>query len=76
MFKEGNAVDKLRFGSNVRLYRKSMGYTQAKLGARVGTSGAYIYELEKGNAEPKVFLAYRIASKLGVTVEQLIGDGA
>lgn len=61
-------------GSNIRKFRVAAGYSQVKLAARTGTTNSYIYELEKGDAQPKVFLAHKIATTLGVTVEQLLEE--
>ena len=47
------------------------GTTQEELAARVGTTRQTIVAIEKGNYNPSVGLALRLAAALGVTVEQL-----
>ena len=57
------------------------GMTQEDLAGRVGTTRQTILAIEKGNYNPSVGLALRLAAALNVTVEQLFrleegeGDG-
>lgn len=57
--------------SPIRLARAAERITQAELAAAVGTSRQTIVAIEKGDYSPSVYLALRIASRLGTTVESL-----
>ncbi len=59
-------------GHRVRLHRFLRGeMNQAELAARVGVSRQTIVAIEKGNYNPSVELALRLARELGATVEEL-----
>ncbi|MEW6338596.1 MAG: helix-turn-helix transcriptional regulator [Acidobacteriota bacterium] len=59
-------------GNRVRLHRFLRGeLNQAELAARVGVSRQTIVAIEKGNYNPSVELALRLARELGATVEEL-----
>lgn len=59
-------------GNRVRLHRFLRGeMNQAELAARVGVSRQTIVAIEKGNYNPSVELALRLARELGATVEEL-----
>ncbi|MFZ5785631.1 MAG: helix-turn-helix transcriptional regulator [Acidobacteriota bacterium] len=59
-------------GNRVRLHRFLRGeLSQAELAARVGVSRQTIVAIERGNYNPSVELALRLAGELGTTVEEL-----
>lgn len=55
----------------VRVYRHAAALTQEELAARCQVSRQTIIALEKGNYEPSLGLALRIASTLSVGVDEL-----
>ena len=58
--------------NRVRYFRFIRGeMSQAELADRVGVSRQTIVAVEKGNYNPSVELALRLARTLGVTVEEL-----
>lgn len=57
--------------NRVRQLRQAMGMTQQQLADRVYVSSRTIISLEKGQYNPSLLLAYRIACVFGTTVEDL-----
>ena len=62
------------FAINVRKHRQQQGITQAVLAAKADTDVRYIQNIEAGDRVPGVVIAYRIATALGVTVDELFND--
>ena len=60
----------------IREIRKAKGMTLAALAKKVNTTPAALCRYEKGNRKPSIFMAVKIASALGVTVDELIGKKA
>jgi putative transcriptional regulator len=58
--------------SNVEMYRKKSGLTQAALADKSLVTRQTIIALEKGDYVPSVALALKIAKILGVSVEKLL----
>ncbi|MFK8034359.1 MAG: helix-turn-helix domain-containing protein [Hyphomicrobiales bacterium] len=54
------------FGSNLRIQRKALGITQAKLAERLDMSTEMISKLERGVASPSFPTVKRIADNIGV----------
>ena len=52
--------------------RRQAGLTQEQLAAKVGSSAAYIYQLESGHRQPSVGLLKRLSTALGCSVTDLI----
>lgn len=61
-------------GEAVRTRRKGAGLTQQALADAVGVSRQTIISMETGDYAPSVYLALRVASALGASVEELWGD--
>lgn len=61
----------MRLDNSVRQRRQASGLTQEALAARCLVSRQTIIALEKGNYEPSLGLALRLATALGATVEDL-----
>lgn len=57
--------------NRVREFRQAAGMTQQQLADRVYVSARTIISLEKGQYNPSLLLAYRIACVFGTTVEDL-----
>ena len=56
---------------NLQTARKAAGLTQQQLAEQGRVSSRTIISLEKGQYNPSLLLAYRIAVLFGVTVEEL-----
>ena len=57
--------------NRVRELRSAAGLTQQQLAERVHVSSRTIISLEKGQYNPSLLLAYRIAELFGTTIEDL-----
>ena len=58
-----------------RSYRQGKGWTITTLADNSGVSKAYISDLENGVAgKPNIQYVYAIASSLGLTLDELLGD--
>jgi DNA-binding XRE family transcriptional regulator len=54
--------------------RVNRGMDQKTLAERAGTTQPRISQIESGESEPKLSMAFRIARALGSTVDELFGD--
>jgi transcriptional regulator with XRE-family HTH domain len=65
-----------QMGCRIAIIRNARGLSQAQLGAKIGTSQYTIFQIEKVG---RVYLddtkLARIATALGVTVEEITNDG-
>ncbi len=59
---------------NILKYRTELGLSQVQLGERSGVSQGYISDLERGEKEPTVSIAKKIAAALGVPITALWDD--
>jgi transcriptional regulator with XRE-family HTH domain len=59
-------------GTVVRQYRERAGLTQAQLAERAGLADATISRVERGRLHPSADLIGKLASALGVTVDDLL----
>ncbi|MGL6198572.1 MAG: helix-turn-helix transcriptional regulator [Lachnospiraceae bacterium] len=57
--------------NNVKEYRTAHKMTQQQLAESVHVSSRTIISLEKGQYNPSILLAYRIAEVFGTTIEDL-----
>ena len=57
--------------NRVRELRTAAGLTQQQLAEQVHVSSRTIISLEKGQYNPSLLLAYRIAELFGTTIEEL-----
>lgn len=57
--------------NRLREIRKRAGFTQEQLGEKVGVSKFHINRIENGKHSPSVSLSVRIASVLGVRVDDI-----
>lgn len=62
-------------GDRVREHRTAMGLTQQQMADDAGVSRQTIVAMESGSYAPSVFLALKVATLLGTTVEAIWGDG-
>jgi transcriptional regulator with XRE-family HTH domain len=63
------------FGEKLRRLRKDQGLTMDKLAQAAGISKSYVWELENRPAQrPSANVLHAIATVLGVTVQDLMGE--
>jgi transcriptional regulator with XRE-family HTH domain len=62
-----------RFGSRIRDLRRERGLTLEELAARSGVSRAMISKLERGEKNPTLVVAAKVAEGLGITLSHLMG---
>ncbi len=67
------AVSSERLGARVRELRGRLGLTLEALAGRSGVSRAMISKLERGEKNPTLVVAAKLAEGLGVTLSQLVG---
>lgn len=60
------------FGPRLKELRESLGFSQARLAEAAGTVGDSIVKFEAGKRLPTLELAWRIATALGVTLNDLV----
>ena len=62
-----------KIGSRVRELRRSKGFTLEVLAERSGVSRAMISKIERGEKNPTLVVAAKIAQGFGITLSQLVG---
>ena len=62
-----------RFGPRIRYLRRERGLTLEELADRSGVSRAMISKLERGEKNPTLVVAAKVAEGLGITLSQLMG---
>ena len=60
-------------GQRIAYYRKERKLSQGELVAIVGVKGNHLSLIEKGRRVPSIPMLARLASALGVTIEELVG---
>ena len=65
---------KNRIGTNIALYRKHAGLTQAGLAEKLNYSDKAVSKWERGESVPDVLTMIRLAEQFDVTVNDLISD--
>lgn len=58
---------------NLEEIRKAKGFSQVELAQAIGTSQAFVCELERGKKSPSFDTLLRIAQVLGCTLDELVG---
>ena len=66
-------VFEISFADNLRILRLKRHFTQKELAQLVGIHQSVITDYEKGNNEPKVKIAIKLAKIFDTTVEELYG---
>ncbi|MBL9116828.1 MAG: helix-turn-helix transcriptional regulator [Verrucomicrobiaceae bacterium] len=61
-------------GYLIRDQRKSRGWTQADLAARLGVSRLWVVQLEQGKDTAQIGLVMRVFNELGLPLQVAIGD--
>ena len=59
------------FGNTCRRLREEAGLTQDELGEAAGVSGAYVSEIERGNANPTLLTMQKLANGLHIHISVL-----
>ncbi|WP_202081474.1 helix-turn-helix domain-containing protein [Caldalkalibacillus salinus] len=65
----------IRWGKRIRAFRKLKGYTQEDLAKAIHLSVSVIGSVERGTKVPSPQLLEEIARELGVTINELKGEG-
>src|ERR687885_864920 len=76
---EGSAADVVSpeaLGARVRGLRRERGLTLEELAQRSGVSRAMISKVERGEKNPTLVVAAKVAEGLGVGLSRLVGIGA
>jgi transcriptional regulator with XRE-family HTH domain len=60
-------------GDAIRSARRTREWTQAELAARAGLSSNYVARLERGELGPSLWVAHRLVTALGTTIDALLG---
>jgi transcriptional regulator with XRE-family HTH domain len=68
-----DAVSSGRLGERVRALRRERGWTLEMLAERSGVSRAMISKLERGEKNPTLVVAAKVAEGLGVNLSQFVG---
>ena len=68
------SLDYLTIGRRIHRLRKRAAITQQMLAEKIGTSTAYISQLERGTKGISIENLVNIANALGVTVDTILGD--
>ena len=66
------SINYLIIGKRIRYYRLSKRITQEELAFRIGTSAAYISNIESGKKKPSLQKLAQISEVLKITVNDLI----
>lgn len=65
-----------KIAKNLIAYRKASGLTQAELAEKINYSDKSVSKWESGNGVPDVYTLMQLANLFGVTLNDLVGDGA
>ena len=65
-----------KIAKNLTAYRKAAGLTQAELAEKINYSDKSVSKWESGNGVPDVYTLMQLAALFGVTLNDLVGDGA
>lgn len=60
-------------GQNIAHFRKERKLSRAKFAAIVGMDPNYLYCIEAGRKYPQICVLARLATGLGVSIEELVG---
>lgn len=72
---DDQGLDLVVLGQTIRSLRLGKEWSLAQLGEDSGVSKAYLSDLENGNAgKPNIQYVYAVATALGVTLDDLLGD--
>lgn len=61
-------------GNKIKAYRKAAGLTQTELGAAAGIRKSAVSMIENGVTEPSLKTLKAFSSRLGVPIEELLGE--
>ena len=65
-----------QLGPTLKAIRREHGFSQHALSERAGVSRNFVAQIERGESVPTVALLARLAAALGVTVGELLAEGA
>ncbi len=61
-------------GLNIKVERVKRGLTQEKLGELAEISTKHITKIESGDVSPSIYLVYKIAKALNVSIAKLVEE--
>jgi len=64
----------IKFGEFIRAIREKSNITQSELSTIVSINRSYLSEIESGRRKVSLFIAYKIAKSLGVSIDEFLGD--
>lgn len=59
-------------GDAIRSARRTLDWTQAQLAANAGLSANYVARLERGELGPSLWVAHRLATALGTSIDSMV----
>lgn len=65
----------MELGTNMVRLRKENRMTTVELASRIGVKPQYISQIENGKRSPSLRILQKIASVLGITTSELLGEG-
>lgn len=63
-----------KLGAKLRAARENRGWSQEELASRCGLHRTYIGSVERGEYNVTILTLMRISKKVGITLEDAIGD--
>ena len=63
-----------RLSYNLRVERVKKSLTQEKLAELAGISTKHLTKIENENVTPSIYIVYKLAKALGVTVDKIISE--
>lgn len=64
------------FGEKIRELRKAKGYSQERLALRANIDRTYMSDIEKGNRNISLEIAYKISKALDIHITEIFKDYA
>ena len=64
------------FGNRLYQLRRKAGFSQARLGEKVGVSNKAVSKWENGQAKPGLEIVHRLADVLSVSVDELLNGSS
>lgn len=69
---QGDKLNLVKTGKNLKQIRKSHGNTQTELAEKIGCSQSYVTKIENGQTPMSLSTAIEICALYGLSIEQLI----
>lgn len=62
-------------GNKIKQFRQELGWSQERLAKQCGINQSTIHRIEAGAENPKLESVEKIASGLGISLDELVGRG-